>query len=143
MSITMCGFFCTLEARGKPRGNANHSDPTSVPRTLEAPPTNSSPCQNRWFARSRSTDKSSGYGVSNLISSNKTPSTRRELASFCGSIRRPATATSARDSRSAVTGSAHCYLSEVNGQKLRKVGDSTHRNPLVRRIPARRGRRSG
>ena len=31
------------------------------------------------LAISQSTDKSSGYGVSNLVSSNKTPSTRRKL----------------------------------------------------------------
>jgi hypothetical protein len=37
------------------------------------------------IAMSRSTDKSPPYGVSDLISSNKTPSTRRNLACWCGS----------------------------------------------------------
>ena len=73
------------------------------------------------FAASHIADQTSSNGVSNLMSSNKTPSTRQELASRCRSIRSPGY----RDQRRRASG---FVANQVSGNSAATAGGELRDN---------------
>jgi hypothetical protein len=110
-SVSLCAAGRTVRTAASELADASFQKSES----LASPPPSIEVGLLEVVAISRSTDKSSGYGVSNLMSPNKTPSTHRKLASRQCGIGSP----SYRDQNRRDSG---CAANQASGSSVATAG---------------------